>query len=194
MALPKYDKSKRKQSFQQLPKGAYVIRIMAAKEEPNRDNSGTHLTITFDIAEGEYAGLYQNIFNGYSSEDRKWPSDAKYYLSIPGDNAPEYVWTNYNSFFADPEDSNNGYIFSGDPATLKGKVIGGKFYIEQTEYRGQIYDHTRLKWTCVADDVRHGRAGRLPNDKLLGASSSQPKTDADGFMTIPEATEDEIPF
>lgn len=37
MALPTYDKTKRRQSFQQLPKGAYVIKIKGAKEEPGGD-------------------------------------------------------------------------------------------------------------------------------------------------------------
>ena len=55
MSLPTYDKSKRRKSFQSLPKGAYVIKIMGAKEEPNKGGSGRHLRIAFDIAEGEYS-------------------------------------------------------------------------------------------------------------------------------------------
>ncbi len=126
-----------------------------------------------------------------SSEDKKWPYDARHYITVPADGCQTFIWDNWNTFFADLEDSNNGFVFGGDIKTLKGKLIGGKFYIEQTEYNGNIYDHTRLKWTCVADDVRNGKAGKMPKDKLI---DSAPKTDANGFMDIPEGTEEEVPW
>ena len=202
MALPTYDKSKRRQNFQQLPKGAYVLKIMNAKEVANKNSSGTHLEIAFDIAEGEFQGFYMDQFNRNTSEDKKYNRDAYYYLNVPDDNSQPYVWENYSTFFADLEDSNNGYVFDGNvnadgaiPA-LKGKLIGGKFHIEQTEYRGTVYNHTRLRFTCVADDVRKGKAGQLPNDKLVGqGGAKQPElgkpTD---FMEIPEGSAEEVPW
>lgn len=194
MALPKYDKSKRKKSFQQLPKGAYVVKIMAAREDPNKSGNGTHLSISFDIAEGEYEDFYMNDYNARTDEDRKWNRDAIYYLTVPGDGSQPYVWDNWNTFFADLEDSNNGFVFSGDLKALKGKVIGGKFNIEQSEYNGNVYDHTRLKWICVADDVRNGKAGRMPADKLITPSAPAPATyNEDEWMKI-EAVEEELPF
>lgn len=191
MALPTYDKSKRKKSFTQLPKGAYVIQIKDVKEEPNKNGNGTHLTICFDIAEGEYKGYFQTMMENSTSEDKKWPYDARHYITVPADGCQTFIWDNWNTFFADLEDSNNGFVFGGDIKTLKGKLIGGKFYIEQTEYNGNIYDHTRLKWTCVADDVRNGKAGKMPKDKLI---ESAPKTDANGFMSIPDGTDEEVPW
>jgi hypothetical protein len=62
MALPTYDKSKRRTSFEQLPKGAYVIKIMGAKEDTWPSGDGV-IKIAFDIAEGEYKGFYQNQFD-----------------------------------------------------------------------------------------------------------------------------------
>lgn len=55
MTLPSYDKTKRRKSFSQLPKGAYVIKILDAKEDkwPSGDAC---VKIAFDIAEGDYAG------------------------------------------------------------------------------------------------------------------------------------------
>lgn len=196
MALPTYNKNQRRRTFEALPKGAYVVRIIDAREEQNRNNSGRHVKIAFDIAEGEYKGFYQEQFDRNTSEDRKWPNDAVYYLTVPEDNSPAYVFTNWNSFFADLEDSNNGFVFAGDVKTLKGKLVGGKFHIEQTEANGNVYDHTRLRWTCVAEDVRTGKAGRLPNDKLISsgtASKSAPASD-NSFMDIPEGSGEEIPF
>lgn len=194
MALPAYDKSKRKKSRETLPKDAYVCKIMNAKEVANKNNSGTHIAIAFDIAEGDYKNFYMEQYDSNTSEDKKWPNDAIYRLTVPLDNSPQFVIDNWNTFFADLEDSNNGYVFSGDASKLKNKLIGGKFHIEQTEYRGTVYNHTRLRWTCVADDVRSGKAAKnLPNDKFLDSPSKQPQT-SDGFMNIPDGSKEEIPF
>ena len=196
MALPTYDKSKRKKSFQQLPKGAYVIQIKGAKEVQNKNGTGSHLAIQFDIAEGEYKNFYMKQYQSNTNEDRKWNNDAVYRLGVPHDGSQAFVFDNWNTFFADLEDSNNGFVFAGDPKSLKGKLIGGKFHIEQTEYNGNVYDHTRLRWTCIADDVRSGNAGQMPKDKLISTGKAQAAmpTDSDGFMSIPDDADDEIPF
>lgn len=204
MALPTYDKTKRKQnSFIQLPKGAYVVTIKGAKEEawPSGDR---YLSIAFDIAEGEYKGLYQSQFDAITNADKKWNYDAVFRLNIPSDSSEPYVWDNWNTFFADLEDSNNGFVFSGDLRTLRGKIIGGKFHNRQNQApNGTIYDHIVMKWTCTADAVRNGKAGRLPNDKLIDGgqasgrgSRTAPAANAgsNDFVSVPDGLEDELPF
>lgn len=189
--LPRYDKSARRKSFETLPKGAYVVKIMDAKEEKSKNGIGSHIKVSFDIAEGEYKDFYRQMYLANTNENKEWPYDAVFYVSIPDNNSPEWMRLNYNTFFADLEDSNDGFVCT-DPRQMKGKVIGGKFRIEQTTFNGNVYDHTRLYWTCVADDVRNGRAGRLPKDKLV--DSSQPVQN-DGFMDIPDNLDDEgLPF
>ena len=196
MALPTYNRNNRRRTFEALPKGAYVIKILSAKTTQSSWGED-QIAIAFDIAEGEYKDFYKGQFDRNTSEDKKWPIDAIYYLTIPHDGCADYVVTNYDSFFADLEDSNNGFVFSGDEKTLKGKVIGAKMHIKQTEYNGNIYDHTRMKWSCVADDVRKGKAGRLPNDKLVDTSG----TSGNGFSAdsyaaggFSNSDDDEIPF
>ena len=196
MALPTYNKEARRKSFELLPKGAYVIKIKSAKEDswPSGDKV---IRIAFDIAEGKYKDLYQKAFDSNKNEDKKWPYDAVYSLSVPADGCKDYVWTNWNTFFADLEDSNNGFVFDGDVKKLNGKLIGGKFRNEQSEHDGNVYDHTRLAWTCVAEDVRTGNPGRMPNDKLISSNKSGSeaiKTGPDGFMEIPDNVEETIPF
>ena len=194
MALPKYDKNKRRRSYERLPKDAYVCIIKNVREDENRNKKGTHLTIAFDIAEGEYKGFYQRQFERNTSEDKKWPNDAIFYLTVPDDDSKTFVWDNWNTFFADVEDSNDGYAFDGNVKSLKGKLIGGKFHLEQTKYNGKIYNHTRFRWSCVADDVRQGKAGELPDDKLMTPPVPDVPTTPDGFMDIPEGVDEEIPF
>lgn len=197
MALPTYDKSKRKSTnFQQLPKGAYIIKILGARED--KWGSGDRcVRLAFDIAEGEYAGFYQNQFDNNTREDKQWPYDAVFTLNIPEDGCEQYIWDYWNSFFADLEDSNNGFIFSGDLKPLKGKIIGAKFYNKQSQKNGTVYDHIIPKagWTCVAEDVRKGRVGKLPNDRLIGSghntSSAASAEDTGGFA--PATEDDDIP-
>lgn len=198
MALPTYDKSKRKVAFQQLPKGAYVIRFLGAKIQkwPSGDE---YLSMAFDIAEGEYKGLYQAQFDSNQNPDKKWPFDAVFNLNVPHDGSQAWDWDNWNTFFADLEDSNNGFVFAGDTKAIKGKVIGAKFYIRQTEKDGTVYDHTVPKagWTCPVETIRSGKYGKLPNDKLIGASMRPTVGASSGpndFVNIPDGVEDELPF
>ena len=199
MALPTYDRTKRRSSFEQLPKGAYVIRITGAKEETWPDSGDSVLRIAFDIAEGEYAGFYQRQFDANTDANRKWPMDGVFSLDIPTDSSPEYKWTNWNTFFADLEDSNAGFKFTGDLKKLKGKIVGGLFHNRQTVSKkdGRVFDHIVMKWSRTAEDIRSGRPIRLPNDILKTGTASGTASvtaDSDGFMEIPEGADDELPF
>ena len=195
MTLPTYNRNNRRKTFELLPKDAYVVRILSAKTAETKSGFN-QLVIAFDIAEGQYKDFYKAQYDANSSEDKKWPNDAVFRLTIPHDGCQDYVVTNWDSFFADLEDSNSGFVFNGDEKALKGKLIGAKMHIEQSEYNGKIYDHTRMKWTCIADDVRNGKAGRLPNDKLIAGSSGSNRSAADNYANsgFSSADDEELPF
>lgn len=179
--------------WEALPKGAYIIKLLNVKEEANKNNSGTHLAIAFDVAEGEYAGFYKKAFENDTREDKKWNNDAVIYINCPEDNSPQWIIDNFNKFMTAVEDSNEGYHWGWDEKTLKNKLVGAKFCIEQSEYDGKIYDHTKAKWFIAAKKIRDGKYGKLPNDKLITASvANDGPTD---FMNIPDnITDEEIPF
>lgn len=178
--------------WEALPKGAYVIKLLSIKEEANKNSSGTHLKMAFDIAEGEYAGFYKKAFESDTREDKKWNNDAVIYLSVPEDNSPQWAIDNFNKFMTAVEDSNEGYHWGWDESTLKDKLVGAKFCNEQSEYDGKIYDHTKAKWFIAAKKVRDGKYGKLPNDKLIQSTSTSSTGD---FMNIPDTiSAEEIPF
>ena len=178
--------------WEALPKGAYVIKILNVKEEANKNSSGTHLKMAFDIAEGEYAGFYRRAFDNDTREDKKWNNDAVIYLSVPEDNSPQWAIDNFNKFVTAVEDSNEGYRWGWDENTLKNKLVGAKFCIEQSEFDGKVYDHTKAKWFIAAKKIRDGKYGKLPNDKLITSTTSG---DSSGFMNVPDnIPEGEIPF
>lgn len=179
---------KEQRVYEVLPKGAYVIKILDAKEEPNRNGSGTHLKVSFDIAEGEYAGFYMAAFQNDTREDKKWSNDAVIYITCPDDNSEQYVVDNFNAFMTAVEDSNEGYHWNWEEGTLKGKLVGAKFRNEQSEYNGKVYDHVKPKWFIKAQAVRDGKFGKLPNDVLI---EKKPAAD---FVNVPEVGPEEIPF
>ena len=181
-------------AFQILPKGAYVVKIINVKIENNKKETGQHLKLAFDIAEGEYKDFYMKQYQSNTNEDKKWSNDANFYINVPNDSSPEWQTQQFFTFLANVEDSNPGYTFNGDETKLKGKIFGGLFCNEQSNYNGKVYDHTKLKWTRPADAVRNNTYGSLPKDTLVTASNPAPVS-ADDFIQIPDtATEDEIPF
>lgn len=177
--------------FDPLPKGAYVIKIIGAKEEQNKSGEGSHIKVAFDIAEGEYKDFYQNQFDAIADEDKHWPYDGVYNLAAPDDNSPQWMIDNFGTFVAALEDSNDGYHWDWDESKWKNKVLGALFHIEQNENNGNVYDHTRPKWFRSAKSIRDGKYGRLPKDKLVGNASTD---SGSGFMNIPDSSKDEIPF
>ena len=192
--MKQFNKYERKEQveFELLPKGAYVIEILSVKEETS-SNGVDRLKIAFDIAEGEYKHFYKNMFETSNKEDKKWPNDAVIYIISPSDDSEQWIIDNFNKFMTAVEDSNKDYHWNWDENTLKNKLVGAKFCIEQSEFDGKVYDHTRAKWFIAAQKVRDGKYGKLPQDKLLnnGNSNKSGSPANDGFMPIPD---EEIPF
>lgn len=186
------DNAQVRSAFDPLPKAAYVIKIVGVKEEPNKSGNGRHVSIAFDIAEGEYKEFYKKQFEANTNEDKKWPNDAVFNLNVPDSSSEEWMVKNWDTFWTCVEDSNDGYRFDGDEAKLKGKLVGGKMRNEQSEYNGEVYDHTRFCWACTAQSVREGKAGKLPKDKLIDKSKTS-SSGIDAFMEIKEG-DAEIPF
>ena len=164
--LPTYNRKNRRQGLVQLPKGPYVIRILHVEVKTTKKQT-RQLKVFFDINEGEYRDHYKAMYDRNANEDKKWPNDGIFRLTVPYPGCPDFMVANWDSFFSDLEDSNNGYVFDGNEKDLKGKLIGAKMHIEESEWNGKIYSHTRMMWTCTADAVRQGKAGPLPYDKLI---------------------------
>ena len=197
--MPGFNKNnRRKSAFEILPKDAYVIKIMNAKEGAWPDGK-KRLDIAFDIAEGDYSGFYKKQWESSkaSNTGAQWPFDAVYTLNIP-DGSDERAQNNWDYFFVDVMDSNGGFEFGGDPKTLKGKIVGGKFAnVQRKGKKGGVFDHMVMRWSCSVESVRDGSAAKnLPNDKLVSAAPVPALANApDGFLDIPDGVEDEeLPF
>ena len=189
MKVPSYNKENRKKNagYEQLPKGYYVCKIMQIEEATDKNGHGG-LRISFDIAEGDYKDFYANKYRNDDREDKKWSYDAVYWLGVPYDDCPGWVQDRWDTFWANVEDSNNGYVFNGDEKTVKGKIFGGIFYIDENLKNGNVYSHTKLHSSCIAQDVRDGKITWTPKDKLA------PKAPDTSFIDVPEGAPSDLPF
>ena len=181
------------EAFEPLPKGAYVLKILNVREQSNK-KGGSRFDIMFDIAEGEQKDFFSKQYQARKkdSEDAKYPNDAIFRLNIPEDDSEQWMKDNFKTFTVALEESNSGYHWDWDENKWKGKLFGGLFHIEQDEYKGNIYDHTRLKWVRSVADIRENKYGNLPKDVLIDAKTTTAADD--GFVNVPEGIADEIPF
>lgn len=195
MKVPNYNKENRHNggNFEPLPKGNYVCKILAVSDYQSAKGKKM-LKIAFDIAEGQYTDFYKKKFDEDDRDDKKWPADAVYYMTIPTEGCESYIVDTWDTFWANVEDSNNGYVFIGDEKTVKGKTFGGIFRIEQTEYNGNVYDHTKLFRTNIAQNIRDGKVTWVPKDKLISGSASSSSSSSDDFISVPVDSPTDLPF
>ncbi len=187
-----FDKTQAYTDSVQLPKGAYVCRIMAAKVEEGQ--SGQYIKIAFDIAEGEYAGFYAKKFDANQNEDKKWP--GTYILNVPHDDGSERDgWSKrrFKTFTDALEESNKGYVFDWDETKFKDKLIGFVFNYREYEFNGRTGMVANAAGAYSIQDIRSGKY-RIPNDRLLDhpVTSASPAA-ADDFVPT-DNTPFEIPF
>lgn len=186
-----------------LPAGAYLIKIIDAKQEDvtAKDDPNTILfsvlKIGLDITEGEFAGYYQADFDAQQREEKRWKGVLRQYL--PKDDGTEKdAWTasSLKAMVEAVEESNPGFHFDWDEKKLKGKVAGCLFRNEEWAFDG------RSGWTvrpCKLISVETLRSGkyRLPKEKPLPENKRPVSIDIapDNQDFTPVSADDEdLPF
>ena len=187
-----YDKTQAFAEYERLPKGGYILTVLAVKLE--RWASGDeYLQISCDISEGEYTSFFAKQYKDDSREDKKWK--CNYNLSIPKDDGSERDgWTKrrFKTVMNAFEDSNPGYRWEWNESTLKGKKIGGLFNIRQWEKSdGSIGEATNLAQLTTVESIQKGTY-KLPKDKLIEQTET---TATDDFVTAASLfNDDALPF
>lgn len=173
-----------------LPKGAYVIKILDAKEEIYQDRSGgsfSKLAISFDIAEGDQKDFYASQYRSQTQEDKRWKGVYRIYCP-KDDGTPEDARTqsNFKALMDAIEESNPGYHWDWNETGLKGKIVGCLFRLEEYDFNGYNGWSTRPVYCISAAKVRSGDF-KLPNDKpLKDRPAAQP--------AMPEIDDGDLPF
>lgn len=183
---------------ERLPVGGYVLKILDVKYRD--DIRGDVITLSFDIAEGEYKDFFARNYKAQTGEDKRWK--GVYRLYVPKDDGSEQdAWTmrRFKTAIVNFEESNPGYHWNWDEQTLKGKLIGALFNNKEYELEGRHGFFTNCHSLVQAEKIRSGRF-KVPDDTLLKKKmpSEYPAGAVpmgDGFMNIPDSVEDEgLPF
>ncbi len=111
--------------FTKLPAGAYICKITAVEDFSDKE----YLKVSYDIAQGEYAGHFEEIRKDHSD----WAWVGAYVKSYKAKALPMF-----KRFCSAVTASNAGYVFDGnvnaDEKTLVGKQIG--LILAEEEYYG----------------------------------------------------------
>jgi len=174
-----------------------IIQVSEAKTKTGKDQ----IVVLLDFDQNDkQAGLFTTSFNNDQRPqgEKKWPFAGSKWIMVNDYNDDQKTSRNFKTFCSCVEKSNNYTITWGGAdwaKQFKGKKIGAVYGEEESEYNGKTYMRSQLRYFCGIDAVANAR---IPNPKYLdqgGAiTPANASTNTDGFMSIPDGVDEEIPF
>lgn len=107
--IENFEQVKASGEFDQLKPGGYIGVLYKAEDESDKE----YLKVFFDIADGEFAEYYKNLYSQFNF----W--GGVFFRSYK-----EKALSMFKGFIKSVEESNPGYVWNWDESTLKGKKIG----------------------------------------------------------------------
>lgn len=186
----------------QLPAGCYVCVIKQVTTEKTR-NGRDRFIMLFDVAEGEHKGFYASQY----AVAKRLNGDKAKWKGVHRQNMDDSSLPFFKGLMTSIERSNNGYQFpwgvEGNEKTLVGKKFGAVMGREQFETEdGRKAFATKIFQVRSIEGLKDAK---IPEDKLLELLDEAPKAPAyppaadsalaaDGFMSIPDGIDEELPF
>ena len=176
-------------SFERLPAGGHVCRILKAWVETTR-NGSEQLVLALDIAEGNFAGYYKKQFESKKASDpnAKWTCLFKQFaLGTDGQTNPYF-----KGLLKSIEESNAGYKWNWQEMSLANKLVGMIFREEEFEASdGSIKTTIRPAFPRSVERIRNGVD--VPEIKRLsGNGNAFGSTMSNGGFTVVD--DSELPF
>lgn len=154
------------EDFKALPIGAYECKIINAVINHNNDTGKDTLKVMVDIANGEYKDYFKKRYDNNTNTDKKWDNNATRYLAFEGNNIAYF-----KGFITCVENSNVGYKWNWDEATLRDKKICGVFQYEEYEKQdGSKAVKVRLNKFRSLDKMKEANENLSDSVKLLNGS------------------------
>jgi len=202
MAMKKFAgyEEKASEPSRQLPVGSYVLKIINVKYVEGEDGKSDRIEMAVDIAEGEHKGFFKAQYDANTNEDKKFKGKAIIWMpDDSGSDNDKRAKRTFNSFAAYLAEANTGYHWDWNEQSLKNKLIGGTYRQEFNVLDGKEVSYTTFAWFCSVNAVREGKATEAKPKYRNGATGNvsgtgSTKTDNNGFMDIPEGTEEDFPF
>lgn len=160
-----YDTTKEYGSFETLPAGNYVCKIIMVEETVSKAGNEM-LKIYMDIADGEYAGLFQELYRDDTREEKKWPCIVNQLTQDKSGNCNRGL----KSFISAVAASNPGF----DPDLIWGenfckffrdKLVGASFREEEWLNQNSEKRTSVKAYRFFAADTIEDQA--MPQPKLL---------------------------
>lgn len=172
--------------------GGHHAVIVSVKEQ--KSSTGKDMVVVaLDFAKNDsQPGYFKEQFDNDNRPEKKWPYQAVQYIVT--EDSEGKCSRSFKGFITAFEKSNNTKTNWGDKFVnqFKNKKIGVVYGEVEEEYNGEIKTRRRIRWFCEDANVE---SQKVPEKKLLpNTSAPKPVTDKDGFMNIPEGTDEEIPF
>lgn len=190
--------------YQSITPGWYAATILKVAEGAT-PNGAEYLEFSIDIIDGEFARYYEKDYKMQSpgmNGEKKWRGIVRYFMT-------EKSLGMLKGGISAIEESNTGYKFDWNEATVKGKKVGVGIRREQYEASdGQLKFATRPFAFCDIKKVIEGSM-EPPKDRLINYAQAPSRPAAkSGYPTSASAAtaapsyppltelgpEDELPF
>lgn len=175
------------ETYPQLPKGGYVCKVMAAKEE-DMPNGGKVLVISFDIAEGDYKDYYKERYQREKANPNilspKWKGVYRLVEQTKNGGTNPFL----KGFITVIENSNKDYKFNFDENTLKDKFFGGVFGYEEFMTDRGVGSSVKCKLALTVEKIRKGEF-KIPEDVTIEKNNEK-----DTNYFVPDNSEEDLPF
>lgn len=196
-----YDEVQAQGGFTPVELGGHYAVIKQVTETKSKKGKDM-IVVVFDFQKPDaQAGYFAQSFKDDIRPDKKWPHNGTNYVMVNDYMDATKVSRSFKTFCTCVEKSNKGFTISwGDNwgAQFKNKKIGVVFGEVENEYNGNISMRHEVRWFCDWDRVKDSK---VPQPKYLNGKSpaAQLQTDSakpepDGFMSVPEGEDEEIPF
>lgn len=186
-----YDELQNNGEFVPVNLGGHTAVIKRVQETTSK-NGRPMLQIALDFDQKDaQAGYFKQMFDDDNRADKKWPFQGTQYILTEDQDGK--CARSFKSFITSVEDSNNAQCQWGNnfEGWFKNKKVGVVFGEVEDEYNGEIKTRRRIRYFCAYDKAN---TAAVPAKKLFkGGQTAAPVID-DGFMSIPNTSEEEIPF
>lgn len=189
-----YDETKEGGSYTPIELGGHHLIIKQVKETQSK-NGKPMIVVCFDTSKKDRQPEFMSEeFKNDVRPEKKWPRVGTEYIVTEDKDGK--CSRKFKSFVSCFERSNGCEAVWGEKfeAQFKNKKIGGVFGEVENEYNGKVTMRHELRYFCE-DDRADG--AKIPDPQYLTAPApptNPPAGANDGFMNIPDDTDDEIPF
>lgn len=191
-----YDEAKAQGDFTPVELGGHHL-VIKQVEEMQSKNGQAMIKVSFDFATNDKQPSYfAEQFKSDIRQDKKWSNQATQYIMVYGDDGK--TSRAFKTFTTCVEHSNTGFTTKwGDNfcQQFKNKNIGGVFGEQMDYYNGKEIKKRVLRWFTSSDKVNDAQIPDVTETNAYKQfKSNEAIASTDGFMSIPDNINEELPF